>query len=77
MKYDYHVHTHLSDDAQTPMETMVQKALALGLNELCFTDHIDYGVKTDDGPRSAGTVIAGCTFRSWRISGAGSEIKLR
>lgn len=50
MKYDYHVHTHLSDDAQTPMETMVQKALALGLNELCFTDHIDYGVKTDDGP---------------------------
>ncbi len=76
MKYDYHVHTHLSDDAQTPMEEMVQKALSLGLEELCFTDHIDYGVKTDDGPPERRN-CDGCTFRSWRISGAGSEIKLR
>lgn len=33
------------------MEAMVQQAIALGLNEVCFTDHIDYGVKTDDGPK--------------------------
>lgn len=43
---DYHVHTAFSDDSQAPMEDMVRRALELGLSELCFTEHVDYGVKT-------------------------------
>ena len=29
------------------MKTQVGRAIELGLNELCFTDHVDYGVMTD------------------------------
>ncbi len=43
---DYHVHTAFSDDSQTPMEDMIRRALELGLSEICFTEHVDYGVKT-------------------------------
>lgn len=44
---DYHVHTYYSDDSDCPMEEMVRQALILGLDELAFTEHVDYGVKTD------------------------------
>ena len=47
MLADYHLHTAFSDDSVTPMEDMVQRALALGFDEICFTEHVDYGVKTD------------------------------
>lgn len=43
---DYHVHTAFSDDSQTPMEDVIRRALALGVDEVCFTEHVDYGVKT-------------------------------
>ena len=52
MLADYHVHTDYSDDSDYPMEDVVRDAIALGLEELCFTDHVDYGVKRDwDDPR--------------------------
>lgn len=44
---DYHVHTYYSDDSQCPMEDMIQRALELQLDEIAFTEHVDYGVKTD------------------------------
>ena len=47
MRADYHVHTAFSDDSEYPMEQVVQDAIAMGLEELCFTDHVDYGIKTD------------------------------
>lgn len=47
MLCDYHVHTAFSDDSEYPMELVVQDAIGLGLEELCFTDHVDYGVKLD------------------------------
>lgn len=46
MYTDYHLHSSFSDDSQTPMEDMVRRAAALGLEEICFTEHVDYGVKT-------------------------------
>ena len=49
MKCDYHVHSVFSDDSNTPMEEQARCACELGLNELCFTDHVDYGVKFDHG----------------------------
>lgn len=54
MLADYHVHTSFSDDSETPMEDMVRRGLELGLDEIAFTEHVDYGVKTDlncDYPR--------------------------
>lgn len=47
MFVDYHVHTEFSDDSVYPMEQVVQDGIRLGLKELCFTDHVDYGVKDD------------------------------
>ncbi len=44
MRYfaDYHTHTDFSGDSQAPMESMVKRAIELGLTELVFTDHVDY-----------------------------------
>lgn len=44
---DYHVHTEFSDDSVYPMEQVVKDAIAMGLTEICFTDHVDYGIKED------------------------------
>lgn len=49
---DYHLHTEYSDDSNEPMENQVKRAIELGLDEICFTDHVDYGIKRDlDDPR--------------------------
>lgn len=54
MRADYHVHSDFSFDSKTPMEEQVERALALGLDELCFTEHVDYGVMRDwDDPAEA------------------------
>lgn len=44
---DYHMHSYYSDDSECPMEVMVNKAIEAGLDEIAFTEHVDYGVKTD------------------------------
>ena len=44
---DYHVHTYYSDDSEYPMEEVVKDAASRGLDEICFTDHVDYGIKRD------------------------------
>ncbi|MCI8402630.1 MAG: histidinol-phosphatase HisJ family protein [Lachnospiraceae bacterium] len=52
MLADYHIHTIYSDDSDYPMEAVVTDAIAMGLQEICFTDHVDYGIKRDrDDPR--------------------------
>lgn len=47
MYADYHLHCEFSDDSKEPMENQVERAIELGLNEMCFTDHVDYGIKKD------------------------------
>ena len=47
MKTDYHVHTAFSDDSNYDMEQVIQDAIKLNIDELCFTDHVDYGIKKD------------------------------
>lgn len=39
---DYHVHSDFSGDSDTPMEEAIEKAISLGLERICFTDHMDY-----------------------------------
>lgn len=45
MLSDYHIHTDFSEDSNCPMEDYIKRALELGIDEICFTDHIDYGTK--------------------------------
>ncbi len=47
MKADYHVHTAFSDDSEYQMEQIVKDSIAMRMDEICFTDHVDYGVKND------------------------------
>lgn len=47
MFIDYHVHCDYSDDSWYLMEDVIKDAIKLGLEEICFTDHVDYGVKPD------------------------------
>lgn len=44
---DYHVHSYYSDDSKYLMEDVVKDAIRIGLEEIVFTDHVDYGVKSD------------------------------
>lgn len=46
---DYHVHTEFSDDSEYKLEDVVKDAIQKNMTELCFTDHVDYGVKPDWG----------------------------
>ena len=56
MLCDYHVHTEFSDDSIYDMEDAVKDGIRIGLDEICFTDHVDFGVKLDVGE-------PGTTFR--------------
>lgn len=49
MRADYHVHCEFSDDSVEPMENQIKRGIELGLDEICFTDHVDYGIKSDFG----------------------------
>ncbi|WZL71614.1 histidinol-phosphatase HisJ family protein [Clostridiaceae bacterium 35-E11] len=40
--YDYHVHSNFSSDCEVNIQDMVTKAIEIGIQEICFTDHIDY-----------------------------------
>ncbi|SFR95485.1 histidinol-phosphatase HisJ family protein [Anaeromicropila populeti] len=42
MLADYHVHSDFSSDSRTPMHNMIEKAISMGLERICFTDHMDY-----------------------------------
>ena len=51
MLADYHVHTEFSEDSEYEMEEVVIDAIEKGLDEICFTDHVDFGVKLYDPSR--------------------------
>lgn len=40
---DFHIHCSYSGDSDTPMEEIVQQAIRMGLDEIAFTDHVDFG----------------------------------
>ena len=47
MLADYHVHCMFSDDSWYIPEKVVTDAWKQNLDEICFTDHVDYGIKPD------------------------------
>ena len=44
---DYHTHTSFSDDSEYSMEDCLNHAVELGIEEICFTEHVDYGVENN------------------------------
>lgn len=44
---DYHMHTTFSDDSSYEMEECIKDSIESGIDEICFTDHVDYGIKDD------------------------------
>ncbi|KXG74987.1 histidinol-phosphatase HisJ family protein [Thermotalea metallivorans] len=42
--FDYHVHTSFSNDSTMAMEAAVERAIALGIREIAFTDHAELNV---------------------------------
>ena len=40
--FDFHMHSRVSFDGHDSGEAMARAALAAGLKEICFTDHLDY-----------------------------------
>lgn len=40
--FDYHVHTTFSADCDTPIEASCLAAIAAGVTEIAFTDHVDH-----------------------------------
>lgn len=70
MLADYHVHSAFSDDSTYPMEQVVRDAIRINLDELCFTEHVDYGVKPDwDQPAGArfedGHPVTNCPYPAY------------
>ena len=42
MLCDFHLHTEFSGDSETPVRDQTERAIALGMKEICITDHHDY-----------------------------------
>ena len=38
---DCHIHTEFSSDSETKITDQIERAIALGLDHICFTDHMD------------------------------------
>ena len=43
---DYHVHSSFSFDSEESPRAIVEKAIALGMKQICFTDHQDFNWPT-------------------------------
>jgi len=41
------MHCKYSDDSDELLENNIKSAIEKGFNEICFTDHVDYGIKID------------------------------
>lgn len=67
---DYHVHTGFSDDSAYPLRQVALDAIRLNLDEVCFAEHVDYGVKPEwnqpDGARfEDGRPVTNCPYHAY------------
>ena len=70
---DYHVHSHVSPDGKASMLEMAAAAEAEGLDEICFTDHLETVIwRENNRPADlTGPFRSGNTGRRWRTGMAG------
>ena len=78
---DYHCHSRISPDAKVPMIDMARAAVEAGIDELCFTDHVEPLVffRWNDAPRPIGSYDWDAMVREFRAAqeAYGERIKLR
>jgi histidinol-phosphatase (PHP family) len=48
-RQDYHIHTNFSIDSEANMEAACRTAVARGIDEIAFTDHLDFGPDESHG----------------------------
>lgn len=48
MLSDFHIHTSFSADSEANPQNQIDRAIALGMKELCVTDHYDYDSRNPD-----------------------------
>lgn len=46
---DSHIHTSFSGDSTSPMEETIRKAISKGLQDICFTEHLDLDYPGGEG----------------------------
>ncbi len=46
---DYHVHTSFSTDSEVSPADHINKAVSLGMKEICITDHVDFDYPQENG----------------------------
>ena len=49
MLWDQHMHCNFSGDSTASPESMIDKAIELGLSGVCFTDHLDFDYREEPG----------------------------
>lgn len=47
LKADYHIHSNFSDDSSEDLDKIALSAINQNIDEICITEHVDYGVKLD------------------------------
>ncbi|MCX4304236.1 MAG: histidinol-phosphatase HisJ family protein [Acetatifactor sp.] len=52
---DFHLHSAHSGDSDAPMEEMILSGISLGLDSMCFTEHMD--LEFPDSPEDPGSIF--------------------
>ena len=67
--FDFHMHSQVSFDGHETGEAMARAALARGLREICFTDHLDYDPRGQMGKLDFDTAAYNSEYDSLEIPG--------
>lgn len=67
--YDFHIHSRVSFDGHDTGEALARAALDAGLEEICFTDHIDYDPRGTMGDMAFDTAAYNAEYDALGISG--------
>lgn len=67
--FDFHMHSRVSFDGHDTGRAMAEAALAAGLKEICFTDHLDYDPLGQMGKLDFDTEVYSAEYDSLEIPG--------
>ena len=67
--FDFHMHSRVSFDGHHTGEAMAKAALAAGLKEICFTDHLDYDPLEKMGVLAFDTEVYNAEYNNLEVPG--------
>ena len=67
--FDFHMHSRVSFDGHDTGEALARAALAAGLKEICFTDHLDYDPLDLMGCMAFDTAVYSAEYDALEIPG--------